>query len=992
MAYTLTSTNKAQMAVDCTSHRGEATGSAGVYWWEFYTGYQRDRTLTFDFPSSLPTSNITISEVKLTRTIESTNGQSNMSSFSMTIAGSEYRSSIETITLSPGDWTEALSSRQINVVVSKMKYQPKRYQGAATGSSKTCGVYLTFQATITWSYDYHSLSKPSNVSLSPTHITSSSSSTLSWSAVSNSPYANSVSKYEVYKDGTLYKTITSGTSCSVSGAAGDYYNFTVKAISDVSGYDSDKSDEARLYVYGNDYSADLTLYTDKNTTPAKTIYIGNTGQPTILPTIGYKTADYDSYSSYRFTQTTTTSGKAGTYTLTVYFSSGRSATSTAEVKFIGTPTDISFTTQPPTDSVYGSNPGYRWTETTAENASSVGYWVTNKTGTWAQEGVTHVQNILEYANNEAFTISVQPHAYGPYGGYTDGTKITSRQAYRANTISAGTITTGIKGANIDDEEIAKTYVFGETTLWWNYTPAEHGGDLASVSYSRISTKDDGTSTTYYGGPEDITSNNSSYGDSVSGLSKSTLSYTITFTDEYNQTYTAGPYTIEKLDAPSVELTGITSSTPVPPIQGATLHFIISPVGASTYADMRYKIEIGYGDEFYEIQPEKAWNTDTSCAVQYNLKTIAAAGGMPTLYEALTRTATAPLGKPILRYRLTAYDVNVPIATGVAYGNLETDFTTKPTLTGTLAAKNTSNSTLSYANSTDAITISGITATHKNFFGDETTDHLTNTLIRNGNMTLVNEAVGGQHFPFTSTLGTISADSTYNYVYTVRKQYSDAYTDDFATCSLPVKKWVEPLVSLTNLDWSSSGTSYSITGRLYSGTALWGGSPSVDNIKQIDISINTVDDAGTEIEARHYTFEPVGNLIDNQQYATFSISRPEMVDTQLNAKAIITSTSNKTYTLSAPLVLVKEQGIPFAIRKHGTGVNIPKGFNPSTNDAAIQITGNMDTDNVATFTNGPNRDNTDFIIQNDKGGTADTGKARLSLHKNDTEWTLSIIFD
>mgnify|MGYP006976106611 FL=1 len=64
---------------------------------------------------------------------------------------------------------------------------------------------------------------------------------------------------------------------SVSGAtAGTYYDFTVKAISDISGYDSESSSSARLYIYGNNYSADLTLYTDKNSTPAKTIYIGDT--------------------------------------------------------------------------------------------------------------------------------------------------------------------------------------------------------------------------------------------------------------------------------------------------------------------------------------------------------------------------------------------------------------------------------------------------------------------------------------------------------------------------------------------------------------------------------------------------------------------------------------------------------------------------------------------------------------------------------------------
>lgn len=965
-----------------------------------YVGYEDGpRDISFTFPD-LPTSNITINNILISLNIELQGDFKNRNGFVLTVAGTDYTAPPSQITIYSG-WTEALSSQTLTVPM-KGKYTPSRTSSEG-GSKPSSGVYVTFTATAEWSYNYQTLSKPTNVSLSSTYITSSSSSTLSWDAVSNSPYANSVSGYQVYRDGQAYGQPTTGTSMSVSGAAaGTYYDFTVKAISDVAGYDSESSSSARLYVYGNDYSADLTLYTEKNSTPAKTIYIGDTGQSAILPRVNYETATYDSYSSYNFTQTTTTSGKAGTYTLTVYFSSGRSATSTAEVKLIGTPTNISFTTQPAADSVYGSNPGYKWSETTAENASSVGYWITNKAGTQAQEGVSYTQNILEYSNNEAFTISVQPYANGPYGGYTNGTKITSNRVYRANTIEAGTITTGIKGANIDDEEVANAYVFSETTLWWNYTPAEHGGNLASISYSRISTKDDNTSTTYYGGPETITSNNGSYGDNVGGLSKSTLKYTITFTDEYGQTYAAGPYTIEKLDAPMVEITGITGSTPVPPVQGATLHFIISPVGASTAADMRYKIEVGYGDEFYEVQPEKVWGNDVSCAVQFNVKTANAAGKLTTLYQALTHTDSAPLGKPILRYRLTAYDVNIPIATGVAYTTLLTDFTTKPILTGNLTITNQLNPSLDYASSQDSIKMSGVNVVHKNFFGDTTTDHLTNLLVRNGNTTLFNRALteANYNLSYTAAFGedAVAADTTYTYVYTVRKQYSDAITEDFKSGSLNMRRWIKPNITLTNLDWTTAGATPSIIGRIYSSTSKWGGSDAVGNIASIEVSISTIDGSGTKTVVRQYIFNSTStpalssNLIGGNLYAGFQIGISEMVDTQLIADIIITSITGQTYKLTTPQVLVKEQGIPFAIRRHGTGVNIPKGFNPATNEPAIQITGNMDTDNVATFTNGPNRNETCVIIQNDKGGAADTGKARLSLNKNDTGWTLSIFFD
>ena len=965
-----------------------------------YVGYENGpRDISFTFPD-LPTSNITINNILISINVELQGDFKKRNGFVLTVAGTDYTAPPSQITIYSG-WAETLSSQTLTVPM-KGKYTPS-HTSSEGGSKPSSGVYVTFTATAEWSYNYQTLSKPTNVSLSSTYITSSSSSTLSWDAVSNSPYANSVSGYQVYRDGQAYGQPTTGTSMSVSGAAaGTYYDFTVKAISDISGYDSEESNAARLYIYGNDYSADLTLYTDKNSTSAKTIYIGDTGQPTILPRISCEIALYDSYSSESFTQTTTTSGKAGTYTLTVYFSSGRSATSTAEVKFIGTPTDISFTTQPAADSVYGSNPGYKWSETTAENTSSVGYWVTSKVGTWAQEGISYTQNILEYANNEAFTISVQPYANGPYGGYTNGTKITSNRVYRANTIEAGTITTGIKGANIDDEEVANTYVFSETILWWNYTPAEHGGNLASISYSRISTKDDNTSTTYYGGPETITSNNGSYGDNVGGLSKSTLKYTITFTDEYGQTYAAGPYTIEKLDAPMVEITGITGSTPVPPVQGATLHFIISPVGASIATDMRYKIEVGYGDEFYEVQPEKVWGNDVSCAVQFNVKTANAAGKLTTLYQALTRTDSAPLGKPILRYRLTAYDVNIPIAAGEAYTTLPTDFTTKPTLIGNLTITNQLNPSLDYASSQDSINLSGVNVVHKNFFGDITTDHLTNLLVRNGNTTLFNRALTEANYDlsYTAAFGedAIAADTTYTYVYTVRKQYSDAITEDFKSGSLNMRRWIKPNITLTNLDWTTAGATPAIIGRIYSSTSKWGGSDVVGNIAFIEVSISTIDGSGAKTVMRQYTFNSTStpalsdNLIGGNLYAGFQIGMSEMADTQLMADIIITSITGQTYKLTTPMVLVKEQGIPFAIRRHGTGVNIPKGFNPATNEPAIQITGNMDTDNVATFTNGPNRNETCVIIQNDKGGAADTGKARLSLNKNGTEWTLSIFFD
>ena len=984
-----TSSNHPPMAISNRWYEAEISG--GEILWKTntaYVGYKGGpRNVSFTFPD-LPTSNIAVNNITVFIDADIEGDFKNRQGFVLTIAGTNYTAPPAQITISSG-WTEALSSQTLTIPM-RGKYTPS-HTSSEGGSKPSSQVYITFSATAEWSYNYQTLSKPSNVSLSSTYITSSSSSTLSWSAVSNSPYANSVSGYQVYRDGQAYGQPTTGTSMSVSGAAaGTYYDFTVKAISDVAGYDSEPSSAARLYIYGNNYSATLKLYTNVNTISANTIYMGASGRPDIIPDLDVESADYDDYNP--------TSGvdkdydaTTGIYTATITFYSGRTTTATAYVKSIDAPSAITFKGELTNNTITAKDIKYSWDAVEVNNAT-VKYVI----GTSEITESSYTKKITEITRGKPFALAVKPRAYGSYGGYTDGSAATSTTVYRANAIEDGTITVGIKGTN-SNPEVAQAYVFGETIIWWNYSPATYGGNLTSISYSRI--QNDNTTTRYDGGPETISSNNSSYGDNVGGLSRSTLKYTITFTDQYDQTYTAGPYTIQKLDAPTVEITGITGSTPVPPIQGATLHFVISPVGASTAADMRYKIEVGYGDEFYEVQPEKVWGNDVSCAVQFNVKTANAAGKLTTLYQALTRTDSAPLGKPILRYRLTAYDINESLAEGVAYTTLQTDFTTKPTLTGNLTITNLLNSSLDYASSQDSIKMSGVNVVHKNFFGDTTTDHLTNLLVRNGNTTLFNRALTEANYDlsYTAAFGedAVAADTTYTYVYTVRKQYSDAITEDFKTCSLNMRRWIKPNITLTNLDWTTAGATPSIIGRIYSSTSKWGGSGLVDNIASIEVFISVI---GEDTPRRQYTFNSTStpalsdNMIGGELYASFQIGMDEMVDTQLMADITITSTTGKTYKLSTPQVLVKEQGIPFAIRRHGTGVNIPKGFNPATNEPSIQITGNMDTDNVATFTNGPNRDKTCVIIQNDKGGTADTGKARLSLNKNGTEWTLSIFFD
>nr|DAU62573.1 MAG TPA: hypothetical protein [Caudoviricetes sp.] len=266
---------------------------------------------------------------------------------------------------------------------------------------------------------------------------------------------------------------------SVSGAAaGTYYDFTVKAISDVAGYNSEPSDAARLYIYGNDYSAILKLYTNVNTTSENTIYMGASNRPNIIPDLDVKSADYDGYDPISgvdkdYNATT------GIYTATITFYSGRTTTATAYVKSIDVPSAITFKGELTNNTITAKDIKYSWDAVEVNNAT-VKYVI----GTSEITESSYTKKITEITRGKPFALTVKPRAYGSYGGYTDGSAATSTTVYRANAIEDGTITVGIKGTN-SNPEVAQAYVFGETIIWWNYSPATYGGNLTSISYSRI---------------------------------------------------------------------------------------------------------------------------------------------------------------------------------------------------------------------------------------------------------------------------------------------------------------------------------------------------------------------------------------------------------------------------------------------------------------------------------------------------------------------------
>lgn len=968
---TISSSNSPVMAI--TNNWYDSTSQGRTVWKTStaYVGWEGGpRELKFTFPA-LPTENITINNIVVNINISLEGDYPNRTGVDLVLCDQNYTSPVSSVSISSG-WTEDLANHTI-IIPAKGKYIPTK-TSVTQESQPSSQAYITFTATVDYSYNYVKLSTPANFTISVNKCLNTAKPQLSWSAVSNGDYANTVSGYAIYNGTTKLATVTTTSYTLSSLAAGVENTYYVQAISSASGYDSDLSSGLTLQVYGNEYSAKLQLYTADNTTPASTIVIGAQAAPEITTVTSWMPATYDSVSSSNIEQTN------NVYTLTVNFESGRSTTATATVTTLGVPSNITFSNQPAANSIYGSDITYKWNAVTSSEAASIKYVISNI----EQESTSYTQSINALTRNTAFSLKVTTRAYAPYGGYTDSSVTSANTVYRANSIEAGTVNITVTGEGVSGSGAA-AYVSGNATISWSYTPATRGGNIQSISYNRVA------SSAYNSGSIAAT-NSGSYVDAVEGITGDTITYTVTLTDEYGQTYTSSTFVLNRVDAPTVIINSIVTSQAAP-LQGATLNFTITPRGATTAADVRYSIEVGYEDEYYTLVSSSAWNNDTSKAVTFNVKTAAANGSLSKLYTALTRTDTPALGKPTLNYRLSAYDVNTSAVRGITTMSAQADFTTAPSIAGTLKVSNVSKPTLAYASSKDTIQIGeGISVTHKDFFGDATTTALYNTLVRNSAITLFNEVVGNS-LPYSGTLGDIQADTSYLYSYTVSKQYSDTTVSSTVTsAAFPIKKFVAPDIMLTNLAQTANGSSYDVNGRVYSSTPYWGGSSTIGNLYSITVAVYSVDGSGNETKQTQVSFTPIDNLIDGQLYVPVAFTRSTNETTQLKVKITCVSTSMKVQEATSAIVLLKDQGTIFAIRKYGIGINAPSNFNPTSSNASVTVIGNTGTDTAFTVSNGTNRAATDIVIKNDNNGTSDVGQARWSLQKEANKWTLSLFFD
>lgn len=820
-------------------------------------------------------------------------------------------------------------------------YSEEQYDGHPYGVGK-CTANLYFKnitLVITYTTKYQQLGTPAITNTATITLRADNGSTsISWST-STATGANKVKHYEIYKDGSSIGTTTT-TSYTISGsnlpAAGSSSNYTVRAISDESGYDSSASSAKTIQCYGEPTKMTLKLYTSANSTQADTIYIGPSSGPTIYAVwTGGAAGKWDSISSISFNggadnRTGGTNFVAPTSTTTYYvvatMGSGQTVSASATVTVIsGSWSSKSFTSQPSANQIVGSNPSFAWNAYNPSNSSygSVQYTIklNNSSTLTTQAERSYSFNISSIANDASAYLTISPVITATWGGYVYGDSLTSNTFKRAPSFSISGGTISILG-DVASETAKQTYGWTKFNISLSHSQAKALTIIATINGSNTTIYDSSISGSYTGNHI------------ISGYSEgSLLRYTVTIADAYGQT-SQQVYERYRFQRPTVVINSIVPSiNATSKTASATVSHRITPSSHSTGSTIKYRIAIGYGAESKIVIDNATSVQELESSSISNIHTILKDGSFPTLLGQLT--GYNAIANPRLEFTLAAWDTAIGESASIATSSSQNfNFAVAPT--GTISRSGASYS----SNETAEITYSG---SFTDFFGGTNSAKLFYTLKRDGS-SVVSEATSNGKY--RETYGLISQDATKTYSLVVRQQYSDGISVESNTVSTTIKtlRHLAPTLNVNSIIWSTT-TSGKIE---FNGKCQVNGATSSDNISSISIVVK-ID--GSNAENGSVNYNPAPNSSYNLATIFNNVTSLPSSNHEITIVATTTSTGGKTLTSTYGPIVLRAEGIPFAIRKHGIGTNISENFAPTTSDAALQVITNSQAKTAASFVSG-----------------------------------------
>ena len=860
---------------------------------------------------------------------------------------------------------------------------------AATYAGKTKNIRCDSNSTLTLTIDYEQIatppSAPTNLRFSGNNVAPSTPITLSWDA--SSANGNTSVTYTVNKNGVALSPTTTSTSYSVtSPSTKSSDTYTVTATGNL--------------VSGSNTSSGVTLtstYTDPNgvtkvlVNNKSSIYIGTTNKPTLTLNwsgasggtnnniTGYQVyKDGSAYGSQLGSSTTSltvsdsgyyTVGVIGTYSNSIPAHSSTSVKATVNIiSDPTTPTISSYSTK------VGGDTSYSWNATATSNTYSISYNVSYTTNSVT----TSYTNVT--TNSVAFPVS---------------SKITQGSTYTIKiTTTLTAIDGGTKSASFTTNSITYVEPFSFTNIWlYHYDP--YITSTQSKMYyawksiqlnwnAAAATATSGTSfkyQTFYrlGNNGQWTqlytpNTNTNYLFDISQIQRgSTIQIFVQASDEYGISVDSDILTISKMALPTL------SNLTVSNVDYQKVNFSFTWGLNTSYAvDLMYSCELCYDGVYEKVIDGGNLGHHTSGGTNADIANIDLASGRTAattsmLYKLYDKVINQKYAKPAGKLRLTLYYNGILECSTVG----EIDFSYNFITSFSLNAFSITNQK-EYYNPGDKYTYKTTAANWSDAAGAQLGANVEYKVSGNNKEIILSPNT----LSYEDTAPQASNDLVLPYTLTGTLSWADGYSiSDTKSLSVNIARWSSAdIIKVVNVS-ISNGT---VNGSLVLPDNLCS-SLKYNNLSKVQYQILYDDNTAATVVST------ITNFTNKTIPFSFSTTKTNF---NIYGKVTFINTSNNQIVKTSSLYLIRDEGIPLAIRKNYIGINVDKEFTldkPSalsvyapvneTTSPVVSIIGNSGNEKIMDMYSGANK----------VGAIVSRGESGISINGLTTEFetTLSI---
>lgn len=857
----------------------------------------------------------------------------------------QITTSSRTISVSNYNYTKQNSG----ITIKQCNVSAASYAGGTKNIKCSSGSVLTL--TINYEQMATPPTAPTNLRFSGNNVAPSTPVTLSWDA--SGANGNTSVTYTINKNGVALSPTTTSTSYTVtSPSTKSSDTYTVTATGNLVGGSNTSSGAILTSTYTDPNGITKVLVNNKSS-----IYIGTTNKPALTlswsgasggtnnPIAGYQVyRNGSAYGSQLSSSTTSlTVSDSGYYTVGVigkYSNSipAHSSTSVkATVNIISDPTI-------PTISSYstkvGGDTSYIWNATATSSTYSINYNVSYTTNS-ATSSYTNVTT-----NGITFPVS---------------SKITRGSTYTLKiTTTLTAIDGGTKSASFTTNSITYVEPFSFTNIWlYHYDP--YITSTQSKMYyawksiqlnwnAAAATATSGTSFKYQafyrlGNNGQWTqlytpNTNTNYLFDISQIQRgSTIQIFVQASDEYGISVDSDILTISKMAPPA--LSNLTISN----IDYQKVNFNFTWGLNTSYAvDLMYSCELCYDGIYEKVIDGGNLGHHTSGGTNADIANIELANGKTAattsmLYKLYDKVINQKYAKPAGKLRLTLYYNGILECSTVS----EIDFSYNFITSFSLNAFSITNQK-EYYNPGDKYTYRTTAANWSDAAGTQLGANIEYKVNGNNKEIVLSPNI----LSYEDTAPQASSDLVITYTLTGTLSWTDGYSvSDTKTLSVNIARWADTdVVRIANVSLNNKQiTGYLILpDRLCSSSKYNNLSKATYQILYEDgtIAVNSISLTDFTNKTKEFNF--------NTEQTTFNIY----------AKVIFTNTSNLTITKNSSLYLIRESGVPLAVRKNYIGINVPNDFTLDS-PVALSVYAANNEDNIPVINVIANSNTTGYLL-------------------------------